>query len=102
ADADLQILANVAIDRAQRAGAALTDIRDVEHAHLGKALPTLTEPPVPTQNREPSGVVEEHLLRAIKAHLAQAVGDLAADGPGRREVISKIDRSDVALLNELV
>src|SRR5262249_34961245 len=41
ADADLQVLADMTIDRSQRAPAALTDIREVAHAHLSHAVPVL-------------------------------------------------------------
>src|SRR6185295_20028162 len=47
------------------------------------------------------GAVEKHRQRAIQAHLSHAVGILAADGPARREVAREIERSDMALLNEL-
>src|SRR5512146_2277350 len=74
AGADLQVLADVTIDRGQRAAAALTDIGEAEHSHLGQALPALAEPPVRAQHRELSGAIEELALLAIKAHLSQAVG----------------------------
>src|SRR5436309_6429928 len=49
ADADLQVLADVTIDRGQRATATLTDIREVERSHFGQALPALAEPPAQAQ-----------------------------------------------------
>src|SRR5262245_7115956 len=69
------------MDRGQRAAAALTDIREVEHSHFGRTLPSPEEPSVCAQHRELRRVVEELLLHAIKAHLSQSVGVLAADGP---------------------
>src|SRR4030095_5823802 len=59
ADADLQVLADVTIDRSQSATAALADIREVQHSHLSHAVPVLAEPPVQAQHRELRGVVEE-------------------------------------------
>src|SRR5438067_590352 len=35
AGADLQVFAEITIDRCQRAAPALTDVREVEHSHLG-------------------------------------------------------------------
>src|SRR6185369_7690614 len=61
-DADLQVLADVTVDRAQRAAAALTDIPKVERSSLGHAFPALEEPPVGTHRRELCGVVEEGQL----------------------------------------
>src|SRR5436309_15446082 len=57
ADADLQVLADVMIDRDQRAAAALTDIREVQRSHLGHALPASEESPVDAQHHELRGVV---------------------------------------------
>src|SRR5688572_22246531 len=101
ARADLQVLAEVAIDRGQRAGAALIDIREVEHSSLDQALPTFEEAPVEAQHAELSGIVKELPQRAIRAHLPQAIGVLAADGPVRGDVEGKIESADVALLNKL-
>src|SRR5882724_14569 len=52
AGSDLQVLAEVTIDRAQPAAPALTDIREIEHSPLDHALPVLVEPPVHTQHHE--------------------------------------------------
>src|SRR5216117_781844 len=71
ADADLHVLADVTIDRGQRAAAALTDIPEVEHSRLGQALPALEEPPAEAQHRELRDVVEELGLPAIQARLSQ-------------------------------
>ena len=101
ADADLQVVADATIDPGQRAAAALTDIREVEHSHLGHTVPVLAEPPVQAQHCEVRIVGEEVQLCAIKARLSQAVGVLAADRPVGRDVVGKIQRRDVALLNEL-
>jgi hypothetical protein len=38
---------------------------------------------------------------AVKAHLSQAVGVLAADGPVGRDVEGQIGRRDVVILDEL-
>ena len=46
-------------------------------------------------------VVEEARVLAIEAHLAQAVGVLAADRQALGEVVGEIERRDVALLDEL-
>ncbi len=59
ASADLQVLADVTIDRDQLAAAALADIREAKHSHLGQALPALAEPPVRAQHTKLRGVVEE-------------------------------------------
>src|SRR5438445_240333 len=101
ADASLQVLANVMIDRGQRAATSLTYIREVKRSHLRQALPLPEEPPVHAQHRELSGVVEEIRVHAIQAFLSQAVGVLATEGPIRREVVGQIERRDVALLKEL-
>jgi len=77
--ADFQVLAEITIDRCQRAAAPLSDIGELEQSHLGKALPALEEPPVNAQHPEMRGAIEELGLRAIKAYLSQAVGVLAAD-----------------------
>src|SRR6187399_2200254 len=46
ADADLQVLPDIAIDRGQRAAALLTDIGQAEHSRFNHALPALAETPV--------------------------------------------------------
>src|SRR3989442_10184435 len=70
ADADLQVLAEVTIDRAQRTTPALTDIPEVERSYFGHALPALDEPPVRAHRRELRRVVEEVLQIAIEARLS--------------------------------
>src|SRR5262249_35292992 len=46
ADPGLQILADVIINRCQRAAAALIDIRELKHSHFGQAIPLPEESPV--------------------------------------------------------
>src|SRR5262249_38795762 len=101
ADASLQILADVIIDRCQRAAAALAKIRELKRSHLSQAVPLPEEPPVHAEHRELRGIVEEIRVHAIQALLSQAVGVLAPNGPIRREVVGQIERSDMALLKEL-
>src|SRR5260370_33556188 len=101
ADASLQVLANMTIDRGQRAAAPLTYIGQVKRSHLRQAIPFLEEPPVHAQHRELPGVVEEIRVHAIQTFLSHAVGVLASEGPIRREVVVQIQRRDVALLKEL-
>src|SRR5204863_10204870 len=100
ADAGLQVLANVMINRGQRAAAALTYIREVKRSHLRQALPLLEEPPVHAQHREPRGVVEEIRVHAIHAFLSHAVGILASEGPIRADGVGQIDIRDLARLEE--
>src|SRR6476660_6083345 len=101
ADASLQVLANMTIDRGQRAAAPLTYIRQVKRSHLRQTIPFLEEPPVHAQHRELPGVVEEIRMHAIQTFLSHAVRVLASNGPIRREVVVQIERGDVALLKEL-
>src|SRR5437588_6128516 len=86
AETNLQILADVMIDRGQRAAAALIDIWEAKRSHLGQALPLSEEPPVHAEHRELCGVVEEIWSHAIQAYLSNAVGVLAANGPVGCEV----------------
>src|SRR5215471_6779842 len=65
ANADLQVLADVTIDRSQRTTATLTDIRQGQHSRLGQAFPVLAEPPVRAQHPQSCRVVEELPLLAI-------------------------------------
>src|SRR5262249_21360950 len=101
ADASLQVLANVMINRSQHAAPAFPYAREVKHSRFDEALPVLEEPPVYAQHRELCGVVEEIWVHAIQAFLSQAVGVLASEGPICSQVIGHIDRCDVALLKEL-
>src|SRR5262249_23957531 len=101
ADANLQILAHVMIDGGKDAAAALIDIWEPKRPRLGQALPLLEEPPVHTKHCELRRVFEEVRNHAVQAHLSQPVGVLAAHGPVGCDVIGKIERRDVALLQEL-
>src|SRR5215468_8253682 len=101
ADASLQVLADVTIDRGQDAAAVLIDIREAKLSHLGQAVPLLEEPPIQPQHGELRGIVEETRLHPIQARLTQPVRVLAADGPVGCKVVGKIGRCDVALLKEL-
>src|SRR6266436_6173728 len=66
ADAGLQVLANMTIDRGQCAAAPLIYIRQVKRSYLRQAIPFLEEPPVHAQHRELRGVVEEIRVHAIQ------------------------------------
>src|SRR6266849_5970795 len=101
ADAGLQVLANMTIDRGQCAAAPLIYIRQVKRSYLGQAIPFLEEPPVHAQHRELRWVVEETRVHAIQTFLSHAIRVLASKGPIRREVVVHIQRRDVALLKEL-
>src|SRR5258706_199762 len=101
ADAGLQVLANMTIDRGQCAAAPLIYIRQVKRSYLRQAIPFLEEPPVHAQHRELRGVVEETRVHAIQTFLSHAIRVLASKGPIRREVVVHIQRRDVALLKEL-
>ncbi len=72
ADASLQVLADVMVDRGQDAAAALIDIRKAKLSHLGQAVPLLEEPPVQPQDGELRGIVEEIRLHAVQARLIPA------------------------------
>src|SRR5207249_8898327 len=101
ADAGLQVLANMTIDRGQCAAAPLIYIRQLKRSYLRQAIPFLEEPPVHAQHRELRGVVEETRVHAIQTFLSHAIRVLASKGPIRREVVVHIQRRDVALLKEL-
>jgi hypothetical protein len=101
ADASLQVLGDVMIDRGQDAAAALIDIREAKLSHLGQAVPLLEEPPVQPQDGELRGIVEETRRHTVQARLTQPVRVLAAHGPVGCEVVGKIERCDVTLLKEL-
>src|SRR5215467_14545784 len=70
ADASLQILADVIIDRCQRAAAALINIRELKRSHLGQGVPLPEEPPVQAHHLELRGIVEEIRVHAIQALLS--------------------------------
>src|SRR5689334_24710482 len=89
------------VDRGQDAAAALIEIRKAKLPDLGQGVPLLEEPPVQPQDGEICRIVEEGWLHAIQARLTQPVCVLAAYGPVGCEVVGKIERCDVALLQEL-
>src|SRR5688572_2911506 len=101
ADADLQVLPDVTIDRGKRTASTLADVRQGKCSRFNHALPALAEPPIPAQHHQLRGVVEEVQLRPIKAYLSHTVGVLAADRPVGSDVEGQVDRCDVTLLNEL-
>src|SRR5260370_19664682 len=101
ADAGLQVLANMTIDRGQCAAAPLIYIRQVKRSYLRQAIPFLEQPPVHAQHRELRAVVEETRVHAIQTFLSHAIRVLAPKGPIRREVVGQSDRRDVTRSKEL-
>src|SRR6478735_2704667 len=101
AHAGLQVLADVMVDRGQDAAASLIDIREAKLPDLGQAVPLLEVAPVQPQDGEACGVVKEGRVHAVQARLSQTVRVFAAHGPVGCEVVGKIERCDVALLQEL-
>src|SRR6476661_2116627 len=62
ADAGLQVLGDVMVDRGQDAAAALIDIREAKLPDLGQGVPLLEEPPVQPKHGELRSIVEESRL----------------------------------------
>src|SRR5438046_10057748 len=84
ADAGLQVLANMTIDRGQCAAAPLIYIRQVKRSYLRRGIPFLEEPPVQPHLRGLRGDVEEPRGHATEPFLAHAIRVLASRTPARR------------------
>src|SRR5262249_2635068 len=101
ADANLQVLGDVMVDRSQHAAPVLIEIREAKLSHLSQAVPLLKEPIIQAEHGELRGIVEENRVHTVQARLSQPVCVLAAHGPVGREVVGKIERCDVAFLQEV-
>lgn len=69
ADAGLEVLGDVMVDRGQDAAAALIDIRECKLSDLGQPVPLFEEPVVHPQDGEICRIVEESRAHAVQARL---------------------------------
>src|SRR5512143_3775631 len=101
ADSQLDVVAHLPIDTQQNPAQPVLGIGQIKHAPLDQGVPLVHEMPIDTGNVQVGTAGEELRIDPVLTQLAVPESVFAPDAQPLGEVVHRIEREDVALLNEI-